>query len=179
MPLSRQDCVESVRQVEGLLREYDPSSLESVLRSTEHYNDPRRYLVELLRTVRHLYAERSSGTYGPILDTMNRFVRLEDGSPVRGISVALSPAEREIYEREEISFAELPDSTVPATPASCLLVYSCTRQTRKSRSTPRRVTCSGSISSTSRCNTRPLACEAAQVDESLLLTLTREIPHLP
>jgi hypothetical protein len=109
MPLSRQDCVELVRQVEGLLREYDPGSLEPVLESTEHYNDPRRYLVEMLRTIRHLYAERSSGMYGSILDTVNRFVRLEDGSPVRGISVTLSPAEREIYEREEISFAEMPD----------------------------------------------------------------------
>ncbi|MGA2737254.1 MAG: hypothetical protein ABSG65_07345 [Bryobacteraceae bacterium] len=96
MPLSRQDCVELVRQVQVLLLQYDPGSLEPVMRSTEHYNDPRRYLVELLRTISHVYAERSRGMYGPVLDTVNRFVRLEDGSPVRGISVALSPAEQEI-----------------------------------------------------------------------------------
>jgi hypothetical protein len=109
MPLNRQDCVELVRELEGLLREYDPALVEPVLRSTERYQDPRRYLVELLRTVRHFYSERSGGMHGVILDRMNHFVRLQDGSPVRGISVALSPAESELYARDEVNLAELPD----------------------------------------------------------------------
>jgi hypothetical protein len=109
MPLDRQDCLELTRQVERLLREYDPASLELVLRSTERYNDPRRYFVELLRTIRHLYAERSGGMHGGILDRMNHFVRLPDGGPIRGISVALEPEERERYRAEEVNLAELPD----------------------------------------------------------------------
>ena len=111
MPLSRQDCVELVREIEELLREYDPGSLELVLRATERYNDPRRYVVELLRKIRSIYSERSGGMYGPILDRINHFVRLQDGSPVRGLSVALSPVERELYDTDEVNLAELPDGS--------------------------------------------------------------------
>lgn len=109
MPLGRQDCIELTREVEQLLQQFDPASLELVLRSTERYNDPRRYFVELLRTIRHLYAERSGGMHGIILDRMNHFVRLSDGGPIRGISVTLTPAERERYGTEEVNLAELPD----------------------------------------------------------------------
>jgi hypothetical protein len=91
------------------MREYDPASFELVMRSTERFNDPRRYFVELLRTIRHLYAERSGGMHGLILDRMNHFVRLPDGGPIRGISVALTPEERERYRAEEVNLAELPD----------------------------------------------------------------------
>jgi hypothetical protein len=109
MALTRQDCVELVREIEGLLREYDPGFLDLVLRATERYNDPQRYLVELLATVRRIYSERSGGMHGPILDTLNHFVRLQDGSPIRGVTVTLSPVERELYGRDEMSLAELPD----------------------------------------------------------------------
>lgn len=109
MPLSRQDCVELIRHLEGLLREYDPGSVELVMRATERYEEPPRYLDELLRTIRRVYSERSGGMHGPILDRINHFVRLENGSPVRGISVVLSPAERERYAAEEVNLAELPD----------------------------------------------------------------------
>ncbi|MCC7175799.1 MAG: hypothetical protein IT159_11435 [Bryobacterales bacterium] len=109
MPLNRQDCIELAKQVERLLREFDPAASELVFRSTERYNDPRRYFVELLRTIRHLYAERSGGMHGVILDRINQFVRLPDGSPVRGITVALTPAEMERYRTEEVNLAELPD----------------------------------------------------------------------
>jgi hypothetical protein len=109
MALTRQDCVELVREIEELLREYDPGSLDLVLRATERYNDPRRYLVELLVTVRRIYSERSGGMHGPILDSINHFVRLQDGSPIRGLVVALSPVERELYGRDELNLAELPD----------------------------------------------------------------------
>jgi hypothetical protein len=109
MALTRQDCVVLVREIEGLLREYDPGSLDLVVRSTERDNDPRRYVVRLLRTITKVYSERSGGMAGPILNTMNHFVRLADDSPIRGISVALSPAERELYDTDEINLAELPD----------------------------------------------------------------------
>jgi hypothetical protein len=109
MALTRLDCVELVREIEGLLREYDPGSLDVVLRATERYNDPQRYLVELLATVKRIYSERSGGMHGPILDRLNHFVRLQDGSPIRGLTVALSPVERELYGRDEMNLAELPD----------------------------------------------------------------------
>jgi hypothetical protein len=47
--------------------------------------------------------------HGLILDRINHFVRLEDGSPVRGLSVVLSPAEQELYGVREVNLAELPD----------------------------------------------------------------------
>ena len=61
----------------------------------------------LLSTIQHVYAERSGGAQGQILDSVNRYVRLPDGRPVRGLSVALTPAEREVYGTEEVSLAEL------------------------------------------------------------------------
>ena len=109
MALNRQDCVELARQIELLLREFDPGSFELVAHATERYQDPRRYVIELLRTIRRVYAERSGGMHGPILDRMNHFVRLPNGGPIRGISVALTPAEMERYGTEEVNLAELPD----------------------------------------------------------------------
>jgi len=109
MPLNRNDCAQLLRKLEELLRENDPSSLDFVLGGRNYADDPRRSLLEFLQTIRRFYAERSGGAYGSILDTVNHFVRLEDGSPVRGISVTLSPVEQTIFEAEEINLAEIPD----------------------------------------------------------------------
>src|SRR4051812_19044858 len=109
MPLSREDCVQLVREIERLLREYDPVALQLVIRATDPNNDPQRYLVSLLGTISRIYSERSGGTLGPTLDRINHFVRLQDGSPVKGIAVTLSPAERELYKTDELDLAELPD----------------------------------------------------------------------
>jgi hypothetical protein len=109
MPLSRQDCVDLIRGIERLLREYDPAVLDLVFRATEPRDDPRQYLVQLLGTITRIYSERSGGTYGSILDRINHFVRLQDGTPVRGVSVVLSPAERELYGTDELNLAQLPD----------------------------------------------------------------------
>ena len=108
MPLSRSDCAELVRQVQSLLREYDPLSFETVLHGVERYDDPRLYLMALLQAVRRVYTERSGGMHGPILDSMNRYVRLPDGGPIRGLSVSLTPIERELYGTVEVNLSELP-----------------------------------------------------------------------
>ena len=63
MALNRQDCVELARQIELLLREFDPGSFELVAHATERYQDPRRYVIKLLRTIRRVYAERSGGMH--------------------------------------------------------------------------------------------------------------------
>ena len=91
------------------MREYDPGSFETIVGATERSDDPGRYLLTLLRSIRHTYSERSGGKHGLILDHLNRYVRLPDGGPIRGISVELSPGERERYETEEVNLAELPD----------------------------------------------------------------------
>ncbi|HEX4230334.1 MAG TPA: hypothetical protein VHZ07_16780 [Bryobacteraceae bacterium] len=109
MPLSRSDCAALVREIQNLLREYDPTSLETVFHGFERPEDPRRYLMTLLQILSKVYSERSGGQYGPILDSVNRYVRLEDGRPVRGLSVSLAPAEREIWGQDEVSLAALPD----------------------------------------------------------------------
>lgn len=109
MSLSPQDCADLTAEIIRLLSDYDPQVLEPISRSVERYEDPRRNLVELLGGVRRVYSERSGGTYGPILDRINHFVRLEDGQPIRGLSVVLTPAEQEVFGRSEVNLAELPD----------------------------------------------------------------------
>ena len=109
MPLTRQDCVDLVREIENLLREYDPDSLELLFRATEQFDEPLQHLISLLTAIRRVYSESSGGAHEAILDRINRFVRPEDGSHVRAISVELSPIERELYGREEFNLAELPD----------------------------------------------------------------------
>jgi hypothetical protein len=111
MPLTRSECADLVRQVQNLLREYDPGAFETIIRAYPHPDDPRRHLMLLLQIVGKVYSERSGGQYSSILDSLNHFVRLEDGGPVRGLSVSLTPSDREIYGRDEISLAELPDRT--------------------------------------------------------------------
>ena len=111
MPLNRTDCADLVRQVQNLLREYDPAAFETIIRAYRHPDDPRQHLVLLLQIVGKVYSERSGGQYSSILDSLNHYVRLEDGGPVRGLSVSLTPSDREIYGRDEVSLAELPDRT--------------------------------------------------------------------
>ncbi|MFZ0580776.1 MAG: hypothetical protein WAN72_03575 [Candidatus Acidiferrales bacterium] len=109
MPLSNDDCAVLVLEIIRLVREHDPGSLDLILHSVEQYGDSRKYLIELLRRISSFYAERSSGAYGKILDRINRYVRLENGSHVRGLSVELSPVEKELYRAEDVNLAELPD----------------------------------------------------------------------
>lgn len=109
MALDRQDCVELIREVEKLVSQYDPASLDIIVGASGRSDDPMRHIVDLLQAVHRVYSERSGGMYEEILDRMNHYVRLEDGSPIRGLSVELSPLEREVFQRDEISLAELPD----------------------------------------------------------------------
>jgi hypothetical protein len=109
MPLSREDAIELTQFAEQLLRQHDPGSYELVMRSTDRVNDPGRNLLILLGTLIRFYKERSGGEHARILDAINHYVRLSDGGPVQGLSVELSPAEREIYGVAEIDLAILPD----------------------------------------------------------------------
>src|SRR5689334_2731949 len=109
MPISRSDCAVLVRQVQTLLRERAPDVFELVALVSEEEVDPRHYLMTLLAKVTRVYSERSGGAHGDVLDRINEYVHLPDGSPVRGVSVLLTPVEQEIYGVEEYDLAELPD----------------------------------------------------------------------
>ena len=111
MPLSREDAIELTQFVERLLLQYDPGSYELVMRSTDRTDDPRRNLIILLGTLIRFYKEHSGGEQARILDAINHYVRLPDGRQIQGLSVELSPAEQELYQRREVDLAVLPDRT--------------------------------------------------------------------
>ena len=109
MPLTRNDYLSIASEIRRLLTERDPGSLEPIVRDTGSFDDPKQYVLALLKTTARFYTERSSEMNASVLDRINHFVRLEDGSPVRGLSVVLSPQDQELYGRFEVSLAELPD----------------------------------------------------------------------
>jgi hypothetical protein len=109
MALTREEVLDITRYLEARLSELDAATYEIVMGITERGEQPRRYLLSFLRNLIKVYSERSAGAYPDILDRMNRFVRTSEGGPIRGISVLLTPLERELYGTEEVSFAELPD----------------------------------------------------------------------
>jgi hypothetical protein len=109
MPLTRDDYVAILRHLRAELRQRDPEAQALVAEYTERSDDPRRYLLDYLRTLIKILSERSSGAYGRVLNTLNEYVRTPEGRPIRGIRLELSPIERELYRQEQIDLAVLPD----------------------------------------------------------------------
>lgn len=109
MALNREECLDLLRYVQRQLADVDRPSFELLSQSFEHSEDPRRALVSYLDTLIKVEAERSSGSYGWVLDYLNRYVRTADGGPVRSIRVVLSPQEYQLYGVEVLDLAELPD----------------------------------------------------------------------
>lgn len=109
MALNREECLDLLRYVQHQLADVDRPSFELLSQSFEHSEDPRRALVSYLDTLIKVEAERSSGSYGWVLDYLNRYVRTDDGGPVRSIRVVLSSQEYELYGVEVLDLAELPD----------------------------------------------------------------------
>lgn len=109
MALNREECLDLLRYVQRQLADVDRPSFELLSQSFEHSEDPRRALVSYLDTLIKVEAERSSGSYGWVLDYLNRYVRTDDGGPVRSIRVVLSSQEYELYGVEVLDLAELPD----------------------------------------------------------------------
>ncbi len=111
MPLTRQDAIEITQQVEALLRQYDPFTFEIATSRLDRGDDPGRNLLAMLGLVTRIYSEKSSGLAARALDRINHHVRRPDGEPITGITVELSPAERELYGREDVDLATVPDRT--------------------------------------------------------------------
>jgi hypothetical protein len=109
MALSREDWIDVTRHLQQHVRKADPEVFELLARHVERWNDPRRYLVDYIDGLMKVMSERSSGSHGRILNELNNWVRTEQGGPIRGIRLVLSPAEQELYRREFVDLASLPD----------------------------------------------------------------------
>lgn len=109
MALDREDWLDLLRYLQAQLAEHDPRGYELLSGSFEHSNNPRRALLSYIDTLIKVTAERSGGTHGWVLDYLNRYVRTEDGGPVRSLRVRLSDQEAELYGVPLVELAELPD----------------------------------------------------------------------
>lgn len=109
MALTSRECLELLRHIQSRLAEADRPSFELLSQAFEHSDDPRHALVSYLGTLIKVEAERSSGSYGWVLERLNRFVRTEDGGPIRSIRVVLTPQEYELYGTDVVDLAELAD----------------------------------------------------------------------
>lgn len=111
MPITRQDAIAITLELELLLRQYDPVTLEVATAAIERGDDPRADLLRLLDLVIRIYSEKSSGLAARALDRINHHVRRPDGGQIAAITVAFSPTERELYGKEEVDLATIPDRT--------------------------------------------------------------------
>lgn len=111
MPLSREDFVQLTRHLQAELREVDPEAQALVTEYTEQSDDSRRYFLDYLGSVIKVVSERSAGAHGRVLNLLNESVRTAEGGPVTGIRLELTGTERELYRRESIDLAQLPDRT--------------------------------------------------------------------
>lgn len=109
MALNREDWIDITRHLQQQAHDTDPEVFELLARHVERWNDPRRYLVDYIDVLIKVMSERSSGSHGRILNELNNWVRTEEGGPIRGIRLVLSPAEQELHRREYVDLASLPD----------------------------------------------------------------------
>lgn len=109
MALDREDWLDLLRHLQFQLAERDPRAYELLSGSFEQSDNPRQALLSYIDTLIKLTAERSGGSHGWVLDYLNRYVRTEDGGPVRSLRVRLSEQEAELYGVPVVELAELPD----------------------------------------------------------------------
>jgi len=64
------------------------------------FGESPRSLLNLIETCGEFGGIRTTGVHAAILRRVNEFVTTEKGGPVRGIRVALTPQEQELYRRE-------------------------------------------------------------------------------
>lgn len=109
MALSREDWLEITRHLQQQLREADPEVFELLASHVEWRDDPRLFLVDYLQVLIKILSERSSGSHGKVLNELNRWIRTEQGGPIRGIRLVLAPGDRDLFQREYVDLASLPD----------------------------------------------------------------------
>jgi hypothetical protein len=109
MALSREDWIDITRHLQQQVHDADPEVFEILARHVERWDEPQRYLIDYIDVLVKVMSERSSGSHGRILNELNNWVRTEQGGPIRGLRLVLSPAEQELYRQEHVDLASLPD----------------------------------------------------------------------
>jgi len=87
----------------SLVRENDPLGFDRLMkhvRSDEEH--PKQALLNAIATYGEFGKVRTVGAHSQILERLNRHVEPEKGGRIRGIRVALSPAEQKLYETEYV-----------------------------------------------------------------------------
>lgn len=109
MALRREEWIDITRHLQEQVRRADPEVYELLVRHVEPWNEPERYLVAYLEMLIKVMSERSGGSHGRVLNELNNWIRTDQGGPIRGIRLSLSDSERELYQREYVDLASLPD----------------------------------------------------------------------
>jgi len=109
MALSNDDCVDLVRALQSLLREYEPEMLGFIEERIRRDLSPPRYLLSYLDQLLEMFQEHSRSGGDRTLRQLNQYIRTEDGRPINRVSVMLSETDREIYRTEAVDLSLLPD----------------------------------------------------------------------
>jgi hypothetical protein len=103
MALNEQDYHEVLKHFLSLVRENDPHGFERLMKhvrlDVEH---PRRAMLNAIATYAEFGKVRTAGAHAHILERLNRYVEPEKGGPIRGIRLALSPAEQKLYQTKYV-----------------------------------------------------------------------------
>jgi len=109
MPLSNDDCVDLVRSLQTLLREYEPEILGYIEERARRDLSPPRYLLSYLDQLLEMFEEHSRAGGDRTLRQLNQYIRTENGDPINRVSIVLSETDREIYGRESVDLSLLPE----------------------------------------------------------------------
>ena len=101
MALSQHDYRDLLRHFLTWVREMDPVGHERLMALAElEAPDSRQALLNALAAYGESMGARGERSHSAVLYRLNQFVSTEEGRPIQGIRVALSPAEQERYELE-------------------------------------------------------------------------------
>jgi hypothetical protein len=109
MPLSNEDCVELIRTLQSLVRQYEPELLGYLEEKARRDLPPPRYLLSYVDQLLLMTEEYSQTGGDHTLRQLNKFVKTEDGSPIERVFVVLSDTDREIYGTDSVDLSLLPD----------------------------------------------------------------------
>ncbi len=103
MQLDEEDYHEVLKHFLSLIRENDPVGFERLMKHMRMEEEhPRQALLEAIGTYAEFGKVRTAGAHSHILDRLNRYVETQKGGPIRGIRLALTPAEQKLYETEHV-----------------------------------------------------------------------------
>lgn len=108
MSLTNEDYHHVLKHFLTWVRRRDEVGYEHMMRFAEFdHEQPRQALLHCIRTYSHTVRPASRGTHGAVLRSLNANIEGE----IDGITVMLSPAEQELYERETVDLVPVIDKT--------------------------------------------------------------------